>query len=85
MSLNEGFWSIYHSPWSDGYSIGEVTDASLIRDIEVGREMRHLDPRVFDLAPRSAQRQLITRLAADRVQMRQLVELGCIDLGGEGA
>lgn len=83
MSLNEGFWSIYHSPWSDGYSIGDVVVADLIRDIEIGKEMRCRDPRAFDRAPWSKKRQHVERRAARRVHERHLIEMGCVDLGGE--
>lgn len=83
MSLNEGFWSIYHSPWSDGYSIGDVVDADLMRDIEIGKEMCRRDPRVFDRRPWTAKRKRVERRATRCVHERQLIELGCIDLGGE--
>lgn len=83
MSLNAGFWSIYHSPWSNGYSIGDVVDTDLERDIEIGKEMRRREPSVFDMRPWSKRRHRVERRAARCVQQRQLVELGIVDIGGE--
>ncbi len=84
MSLNAGFWSIYHSPWSEGYKIGDLVDADLERDIAIGIEMQRREPRVFDM-PWSARRVEVERRARRRVEERQLVEMGCVDLGEAGA
>lgn len=81
MSLNSGFWSLWHTPYSDGYLLGDLVSADLERNIAIRADMRRRDPRVFNRSPYSAAYSRVQQRAARHVYERQLVELGIVDLG----
>ena len=82
MSLNEGFWELWRHPYSEGYTLGQVTLAGLEFDIELGKEIRRRGGQIRPARDRRDRRREARAMRA--VRERQLAALGYFDIGGEG-